>query len=96
MKKRYWLSLTSETVAEFQNITKSMGMPQGIMSTVCDQAISEILKVLKKAQSKGTLTITDLFTMMGEHLENIQQEGKQREEQTSKTKGVVKKPKKVA
>lgn len=65
-KKRYNLTLTQETVEEFQELAKSLKMAPSAMSAVCDEAIAGVMKVVKQAKSTGKFTITDLFTMMGE------------------------------
>ena len=82
MKKRYAVSLNKETVDEFQRITKSLGMPPGILSNICDEAVTNVTASMKDFiaihQSKGSLTLSDFFAVMGkqvgQQLEEIQKE----------------------
>jgi len=93
MKKRYSVTLTVETVEEFQQTAKDMGMSTSIVSTVCDEAITQTLQMLKKAQEHGRMSITDLFTMIGQRIEQSQQEEgnyDKRKEETPGRKKVVK------
>lgn len=66
MKKRYSLSLTQETVEDFQKTAKQLKLPNSVMSTLCDEAIAGTLKVFKQALASGKFTLTDLFTMIGQ------------------------------
>lgn len=70
-KKRVSLSLTKKTVADFQAITKEMGFNQSIMSVVCEEALIKTIKVFQAARDRGGLGIVDLFNMVGEELESI-------------------------
>lgn len=74
MKKRYQLTLTAETVEEFQATAKEMGLPSSFMSQVCDETIDSMLKMLKRVQAQGKFSITDLFTMLGEHIQEATDE----------------------
>ena len=75
MKKRVMLTLTAETVDEFQTVAKTLGLAPGTMSKICDEAILRTLEIFKKALSKGSFTMTDLFTMIGEDMEALHKEG---------------------
>ena len=82
MKKRYAVTLTKETVDDFQSMTKSLGMPPGVMSNLCDEAIAKTTIAMKNFieihRSKGSLTISDFFAVLGEQVgqqvEEIQKE----------------------
>lgn len=82
MKKRYSVTLTEEKVVEFQTVSKEIGLPSGIMSQICEQAIESITASMKKfselKSAKGTLTIGDFFSVMGDLI------GKQIEEEMGK------------
>lgn len=69
MKKRYSLTLETEVMEELQELAKSMGMPRSIISQICDDSIRGTLGLLKAARAKGKLTITDMFTYLGEQVE---------------------------
>lgn len=75
-KKRYSLSLNQENVDRFQAIIKTLKMPAGTMSSVCDEAIEKIADMLETASKKGSFTITDMFTLIGKNLEEMQKEEK--------------------
>jgi len=70
-KKRVSLSLTKKTVADFQAITKEMGFNQSIMSVVCEEALMKTIKVFQLARDRGGLGLVDLFHMVGEEMESI-------------------------
>lgn len=76
MLRRYNVTLTKETVDEFQALTKVMKFPQNIMSQICDEAISKTLQTFKHFREKGNLTLTDLFTMIGEETQKMMDEDK--------------------
>jgi hypothetical protein len=74
MRKRFYLTLDQEKVEELQTTAKSLLMSPDIVSIICDEAISKTLDVLKLQQSKGALTLTDLFTMIGKETQAIMDE----------------------
>ena len=78
MKKRYSLSLEVEPLEELRTLAKSMRLPSSIVSQICDDAITGTLGLLKSAQAKGTLSITDMFTFLGEQIEEQQNEQNRR------------------
>jgi hypothetical protein len=55
-----------------------VGLPPATLSTSIDGFIKEMNSTIQKCVNKGTFTLTDLFTLMGEQLELIQEkeEGK--------------------
>lgn len=89
MKKRYQVTLTEETVNRFQALAGRLKMPKGIMSTVLDDALVNILESMEKfetaAKGKGQVTIGDLFKVIGEQMDKITEE-KHEEEQPKKKK----------
>ena len=84
-KKRYNLTLTQESVEDFQTVARSLGMPVSIMSTVCDEAIVSVCRVFKKAKEKGGFSMSDMLTMMAEQTAEIENEGKKRDEELKET-----------
>jgi hypothetical protein len=68
-KKRYSLSLTQETVEEFQAVIKQMKLAPSAMSSLCDEAIASSLQMFKSVSAKGEFTVTNLFSAMGEIME---------------------------
>jgi hypothetical protein len=64
MKKRYSVTLTEESVREFKTRAKSLGLPHSMLSTVCNKGVAQYLMILRLAQSKGNVTLSDVFAMV--------------------------------
>jgi hypothetical protein len=90
-KKRITITVTESVVTRFQTICKETNLPPATLSRSIDDFLKGIVDVLETARSRGRFTIRDMFTMMGEQMELIQ-EGKNDVKQTSKTKGVENDP----
>jgi len=71
MKKRYYLTLTSETVEEFQELLKVMGLPPVTLSNICDEAIQKHIDIIKHIRSKGAFTATDLLHFIANEIDEI-------------------------
>lgn len=69
MKKRYYLTLTAETVEEFQAFCKSHGLPAVTLSNVADDSISKTLDIMKRLASGGKFSTIDMFKLMIETME---------------------------
>lgn len=72
-KKRYQLTLTQSTVERFQNLERDMNMPQGSMSSVLDDALLKIVITMEKFKARGRAGFADLFYIIGEELDEIQE-----------------------
>lgn len=79
-KKRYMVTLTPSNVERFQSLRKQLGMPPSTMSCACDDAIDTISNTFQAALNKGSLDLSDLFKVMGQQLELLEVEDKQRKE----------------
>jgi len=86
-KRRYQLALDENDVNEFRKVADSLGFPKSVMSSICNEAIKKTCAIFKKAKEKNGLTMIDLFSMIGEEMEEMQNE-----EPAQKTTGVEKKP----
>ena len=69
MKKRVMLTLTVEPYNELKEVIKALGLPSSMTSTICDEAIAKVLPIFKQVQSTGKYTLTDLFTTIGNEIE---------------------------
>lgn len=77
MKKRYQLTLTEENVNRFQAIAEQLKMPKSTMSSMLDESLAALVKNMEKWMAQGKVTMVDLFTTIGEQLDELSQEGKQ-------------------
>jgi cysteinyl-tRNA synthetase len=75
-KKRYTFTLTQKNVEAYQALMKKLNIPQSALSNAMDSFISEMTTTMQKCVDKGSFTITDLFTLMGEQMELITKEEK--------------------
>lgn len=76
-KKRYQITLTQETVEEFQALAEEMNMPRGTMSNILDESLLKTLKAIKKFRARKSATFADLFAVIGEELDELNEEVKQ-------------------
>jgi hypothetical protein len=91
-KKRYSLTLTQAKVERFQTLLKQTGMA-GSMSSLCDQALESTSDQLQIFRDNGTIKISDLFNLIGQQMDLMEDErgktGEQKREKTSiSSKGV--------
>lgn len=80
-KKRYQVTLTQETVERFKALSEEMNMPQGTMSSILDESLSKAVKVFGQLKAKGKVGFADMFHLIGETFDEIQED-----EQKGKTK----------
>lgn len=87
-KRRYAVTLTVEHVEGFRALAKSLGMPPGVMSQALDDSLRNITASMElfrdRHAAKGSLTIGDLFEVVGQQLN--EKGGKHDEEQKRDTK----------
>jgi hypothetical protein len=74
MQKRYALSLTAEYVEKFQSICKTGGLAPSTLSRAVDDFLKDIVQVMERAQAAGKFTIRDMFIVLGEQMEKLQEE----------------------
>lgn len=86
-KTRILVTVRKSTIGEFRDATKALGISRNVLSEVVEDALIKTTKFFKLAKEKGrTLSIVDLFTMIGEEMEEMQNE-----EPSQKTTGMEKK-----
>lgn len=85
-KKRYQVTLTKATVEDFQKIAKEMGIPLSVMSQVLDESLQKVTSSIKKFRERGSATFADLFQLIGEEVDKINEEVKENEKSSRKTK----------
>ena len=83
-KKRHMLTLTSENVKRFQDTCKEIGLPNSTLSNVIDDMLRDLNKVVDKARANGGYTIRDMFNMIGEQMELLQEEERKNEPKARK------------
>jgi len=79
-KKRYQVTLTQATVEDFQKMAKEMGIPFSVMSQILDESLQKVTSSIKKFRERGSATFADLFHVIGEEMDKIQNEVVQEEE----------------
>lgn len=84
-KARYSLTLTVENVKKYRALMKQLGVSHAPMSNAVDDFLKTINETMERCISKGSVTITDLFTAMGEQI-SIAMEEDQRAEVVKKAK----------
>lgn len=73
VKKRVMLTLTAENVERFQNHCRANGLPLGTLSASVDEFLRDILKVVDRAVDTGKFGMRDMFEMMGDTIEKLQE-----------------------
>lgn len=79
-KKRYSVTLTQANVDRFQTLLKQTGMA-GSISTICDSAIESTASQLQIFKDKGTIRIGDLFGLIGQQMDLIEDERRENYDQ---------------
>jgi len=74
MKKRYYLPLTIANVDRFHAIMKQAGMQKGVLAVTLDDALKEIVAMMDMVATSKPFTVADMFKLMGEQFEKIQEE----------------------
>ena len=87
MKKYYAIKLTVETVKRFETLAKKISMPRSTLHTLIDESFEATVSAMEKFAAKGKVTITDLFTVIGEQVEEIHNEEVKRNEATAISEG---------
>lgn len=80
MKKRYQLSLTIDNVNAFKAALKKANMPASVLSTAVDDFLRDMAKTIDKCADRGTVSLVDFFTMLGEQVQDFVEEEKQHAE----------------
>ena len=75
-KKRYYVTLTKTRVDRFQSLCKRLGMPPSTMSNALDDMVDNISDVFQTALDKGNIEISDLFRVMGQQMELLEEDKK--------------------
>ncbi|HEY9758854.1 MAG TPA: hypothetical protein V6C97_27040 [Oculatellaceae cyanobacterium] len=71
-KKRYQITLTSEKVEEFYQLSKVFGS-QATMSNLFDNYLGQYNQMLRGfVESGNNFTVSDLFKFLGNSLEEVQ------------------------
>jgi flagellar biosynthesis/type III secretory pathway ATPase len=89
-KKRYSVTLTIDDVTEFQSYVKEYGLASGTLSLAADDMVREMNKMFRRAKETGKLTIGDLFTILGENVQEAMKEVREDAEPTPEAKEVAK------
>lgn len=83
MKKRYAIELTVENYERFLAVATKIGMPRKAIHSIIDESFAAVITSMEKFANKGKVTMADLFTMIGEQLDEIQTEEVKRNEANS-------------
>lgn len=87
-KRRYAVTLTVEHVERFRALAKSLGMPPGVMSQALDDTLRNITISMESFRdrhaAKGSLTIGDLFEVVGQQLNEKEGTSEEKEEPPTK------------
>jgi hypothetical protein len=89
-KKRYSVTLTEATVERFQALVKQTGVAASITS-ICDLAIESTANQLQIFKDNGTIRISDIFNLVGQQMDLIEDEGRKNSDEKRKTAEVGKK-----
>lgn len=85
-KRRYAVTLTVEHVERFRTLAKSLGMPPGVMSQALNDSLRDITASMESFRdrhaTKGSLTIGDLFEVVGQQLNEKEEKKDERKEET--------------
>lgn len=74
-KKRYAVTLTESTVKQFQQLAAEMKLPQGSMSSVLDDSLTNVVSTIRKLREKGSASsFGDLFHIIGDQLKEMEKE----------------------
>ena len=77
-RKRYQLSLTPANVDRFQRLVKRMNLPSSTMSQACDDVIRSLSETFEAALDKGSFQVSDLMKLMGQQMELLEIDEKER------------------
>ena len=77
-KKRYYVTLTPGRVERFQDLCKQLHLPPSTMSNALDDMLDSISDTFQTALDKGSLELSDLFKVMGNQMEQLEADEKER------------------
>lgn len=95
-KKRYNLTLTPAKVERFQGLCKRLNLPPGTMSNVCDDLIDNVSETFQIALDKGSMEISDLMKLMGQQIELLEADQKERKNVSEQKRNTISHAKKHA
>lgn len=85
-KKRYAITLTMEHVNRFRKLSADLGLSPSMMSRALDEALESITGSMEQFKARhaasGKLTLGDLFEVVGQQLNEKEEESEEREEET--------------
>lgn len=69
--KRAQISFQAETLNEWRKLSKEMNIPVQTLSDICESTLAGTVKTIKRLRAKkGKVTFADLFTLIGESLDD--------------------------
>lgn len=77
-KKRYSVTLTPGHVDRFRSLCKRLHLPENTMSNAFDDILVTLSETFETALDKGTLSIGDLFKVMGQQMELLEETNKEK------------------
>lgn len=86
-KKRYQITLTEEKMIRFRKITSELRLPRNYISQLLDEQLDGLSEMLESVKERGTFTLTDLLTLIGKQIEQMEGDKKDAES-SSETKKV--------
>lgn len=73
-KKRYMFTLTEAQMERTQALMKELKLPAAMLSSLLDEAVGLFEKQLTTLKNTGGFTMRDLFSMVGEQMESLEEE----------------------
>ena len=73
-KKRYSITMTEKHVDRFRSLCRHIGLPATALSALCDDAVVGMNEVLQTAKDKGSLELSDIFSLIGKQTELLIEE----------------------
>lgn len=93
-KTRIMTSVKKTTIDEFRAAAKEVGLPRTILSDVVENALQKHSKLFRLAKEKGkSFSLVDMFTMLGEELQERIDEERESNEKSGNAKGAERKVK---
>lgn len=68
-KQRYSVTLTPANVDRLQAIMKKIGLPPSTLSHFIDDQLPTLAATFETAYAKGTMDISDLFVLLGNQMQ---------------------------
>ena len=84
--KRYQINLTVSHVEEYRKVARELRFPLSSLSSALDDYIPKLTSILRKLSERTdrSLTFLDLFTVIGENLDEMRKEDITSEKQKTK------------